>query len=136
MTMVSNSSTTMTNSFVNAKSKGSAKAHPIHLEANSTHESIMSNEKNLVLSFAPASYDLGAIDGLRTLACLTVMAFHAFLYWGALMPLDKGFKVTFTRNFVFDTYFDSIMDHVMFRLLAGARSFSLLQTGHAYQCSS
>jgi hypothetical protein len=36
--------------------------------------------------------DLAALDGLRAVACLAVICFHALLYWGALLPLDVGTK--------------------------------------------
>lgn len=37
--------------------------------------------------------DLPALDGLRAAACLTCMAYHCLMLWGALQDLDTGYKV-------------------------------------------
>jgi hypothetical protein len=38
-------------------------------------------------------YDLRTFDGIRVLGCFAILCFHAFLYWGALLPTDTGYKV-------------------------------------------
>jgi hypothetical protein len=38
--------------------------------------------------------DFAALDGLRAVACVAVICFHCLLYWGALLDLDTGRKVS------------------------------------------
>jgi hypothetical protein len=42
---------------------------------------------------ASSLYDFAALDGLRVLACLSVICFHSLLYWGTLLDIDEGEKV-------------------------------------------
>jgi hypothetical protein len=39
-------------------------------------------------------YDLAALDGLKGAASFVVMAFHALMYWGSILDLQKGYKVS------------------------------------------
>ena len=38
-------------------------------------------------------YDFAALDGLRVVACLSVICFHSLLYWGTLLDINEGEKV-------------------------------------------
>jgi hypothetical protein len=38
-------------------------------------------------------YDFAALDGLRVVACLSVICFHSFLYWGTLLDINEGEQV-------------------------------------------
>jgi len=43
---------------------------------------------------ASSLYDFAALDGLRAIACLSVICFHSLLYWGTLLDIDEGEKVS------------------------------------------
>lgn len=45
-----------------------------------------------------STYDLAALDGLKGAASFVVMAFHALMYWGSILDLQEGYKVSGMSN--------------------------------------
>ena len=74
---------------------GKVFSHPVRVQARTGAPGPHTKpiETDVMGRIAP-SFDLGALDGLRALASLGVVAFHALLYWGTLLSLNKGYKVS------------------------------------------
>ena len=66
-------------------------AHAVSDHTNVVKENATNKEQPPPPSLSP--FDFVAVDGLRVLACACVMAFHALLYWGALLDVNKGIEV-------------------------------------------
>ena len=74
---------------------GRVSSHRIDVMARATPT--LSAAKTSVIQVAAIKkldLDLAALDGLRAVACLAVICFHCLLYWGALLDLDVGKKVS------------------------------------------
>ncbi|KAL4517234.1 hypothetical protein Ndes2437B_g06839 [Nannochloris sp. 'desiccata'] len=68
-------------------------AYPINLTAISSNPE--TSEQLKIATKVPAEdasslYDFAALDGLRVVACLSVICFHSLLYWGTLLEIDEG----------------------------------------------
>lgn len=75
-------------------------AHPINLTVQAGNDGEIEWKKQpkygTKVSGKDASslYDFAALDGLRVVACWSVICFHSLLYWGTLLDINEGEKVS------------------------------------------
>ncbi len=83
--------------------------YPINLTAQSGNPGVNGSSKQSKSSpkvpakEASSLYDFAALDGLRVVACLSVICFHSLLYWGTLLDINDGEKVRIFAIFMFLT---------------------------------
>jgi hypothetical protein len=76
--------------------------HPINLTAQTSNHGASEITKHRTNTAATEAfrkdasslYDFAALDGLRVVACLSVICFHSLLYWGTLLDINEGEKVS------------------------------------------
>jgi len=78
---------------MSAQGKEAAHQMQVHVAAE-TSKPQSKIIKTDISSYLSGGFDVSALDGLRAIASFTVIAFHALLYWGTLLPLNMGYKVS------------------------------------------
>ena len=75
-------------------------SHPVNIKDREEGNPKQIIKANTIQKAAeiPLPYDFAAVNGLRVIACLAVICFHSLLYWGALLEVDEGRKVSINSD--------------------------------------